>query len=327
MQNHIIQDAQALAFVQAQAFKVNQTVYEARFPDWDFGRLVFVDTSGPAWSPGVLTYTSDLTGKADWQSGAAKDIPLADVGQNMETSTFHLAAIGYQYNIEEVNTAIQVGASLPVRRARAAKLAYTKFMFDLTISGSTAKGKTGLINSTAVTPVAATADGTSSARHWIANDGTVTKTATQILRDVNQALTGTNVATNTVEYADTLLMPVEAYNLIASTPFNALGADTILSWLLRTNVYTLATGRPLTIRAMPQLRTASTQTVVGGGRLVAYKNDENFVKLNLPMPHQFLPVYQDGPLNWQIPGIFRTGGLEFMTTATFYYLDGILPAP
>lgn len=326
MQN-IITDAQALSFVTAQAYKVNQTVYEARFPDWDFARLAFVDTSGPEWSPGVLTYMSDLTGRADWQSGYAKDIPLADVSATSQQSNFHLAAIGYQYNIEEVNAAIQIGAPLPVRRARAAKLAYTKFMWDLTIQGSTAKGKAGLINNSAVTPVAATNDGTGSARHWIANDGTVTKTATQILRDVNQALTGTSIATNALEYADTILLPVEAYNLIASTPFNALGADTILSWLLKTNVYTLATGRPLTIRAVPFLRTASTQTVVGGGRLVAYKNDESYVKLNLPMPHKFLPVYQDGPLNYQIPGIFRTGGLEFMTTATFFYLDGILEVP
>ncbi|WP_421591095.1 DUF2184 domain-containing protein [Shinella sp. M27] len=325
--NTILNDAQALAFIQAQAFKVNQQVYEARFPDWDYGRLVFVDTSGPAWSPGVLTYTSDLTGAAKWQSGFAKDIPLADVGQAMQQSAFHLAAIGYQYNIEEVNTVYQVGGTLSSRRARAAKLAYTKFMWDLAIQGSTEKGKAGLINNAAVTPVAATNDGTGSARHWIANDGTVTKTAAQILRDVNQALTGINVATNTLEYADTILLPTEAFNLIASTPFNSLGADTILSWLLKTNVYTLATGRQLTIRAVPFLRTASTQTVVGGGRMVAYKNDENYVKLNLPMPHQFLPVYQDGPLNWQVPGIFRTGGLDFQTTATFYYLDGILPAP
>lgn len=327
MNQHITLDAQALAFVQAQAFKVNQTVYEARFPDWDYGRLVFVDTSGPEWSPGILTYTSDMTGKADWQSAGAKDIPLADVSQDMQTSTFHLAAIGYEYNIEEVNTAIQVGAPLPSRRARAARMAYTKFMWDLTISGAPTKGKAGLINNSGVTAVAATADGTGSARHWMANDGTVTKTAAQILRDVNQALTITNTATNTIEYADTILLPVEAYNLIASTPFNALGADTILSWLLRTNNYTLTTGRPLTIRALPQLRTASTETVTGGGRLVAYKNDENYVKLNLPMPHRFLNVYQSGPLQWQVPGIFRTGGLEFMTNATMAYIDGILPAP
>jgi len=325
--NKLLNDAAALAFIQAQAFKINQSVYEARFPDWDFGRLVFVDTSGPAWSPGVLTYTSDLTGAAKWQSGYAKDIPLADVGQAMQTSSFHLAAIGYQYNIEEVNTVMQVGGTLPSRRARAAKLAYTKFMWDLAITGSAEKGKNGLVNQSAVTPVAATADGTGSARHWISNAGVVTKTATQIMRDINQGLTAINTGTNSLEFADTVLLPVEAFNLIASTPFNSLGSDTILSWLLKTNVYTLATGRPLTIRAVPFLRTASTQTVVGGGRAVFYKNDENYVKLNLPMPHQFLPVYQDGPLNWQVPGIFRTGGIDLQTTATFYYLDGVLEAP
>jgi hypothetical protein len=323
----IMNDTQALAFVQAQAFRVNSQVYEARFPDWDFGRLVFVDTTGPAWAPGILTYTSDLSGRANWQSGYAKDVPLADVSQDFRTKTFELAAIGYQYNIEEVNTAIQVGASLPARRARAARLAYTNLMLDLVVGGSAEKGMAGLINNAGVTPVAATNDGTGSARHWVANDGTVTKTPTQILRDINQALTGTNAATMQIEYADTILLPIEAYNLLASTPFNTLGADTILSWLLRTNVYTLATGRPLTVRGVHFLRTASTQTVEGGGRLVAYKNDQDYLKLHLPMPHQFLPVYQDGPLNWTVPGIFRTGGVEFLTTATVYYLDGILPAP
>lgn len=324
---NMISDAQALAFVTGQAYRVNQSVYEARYPDWDIARLVFVDTTGPAWSPGVLTYTSDLTGAAKWQSGYAKDIPLADVNQAQALSGFHLAAIGYQYNIEEINSAIQVGGTLTDRRARAARLAYTKFLWDLGITGSAEKGKTGLINQTGVTPVAATADGTGSARHWVANDGTVTKTATQIMRDINQGLTGTNTATNTLEYADTILMPVELYNLIASTPFNSLGSDTILSWLLRTNVYTLATGRPLTIRAVPFLRTASTVTVVGGGRLVFYKNDQEYVKFNLPMPHQFLPVYQDGPLNYQVPGIFRAGGIDLQTTATFYYLDGVMQVP
>lgn len=324
---NMITDAQGLAFVQGQAYKINQNVYEARYPDWDISRLIYIDTSGPAWSPGVLTYTSDITGVAKWQSGYADDVPMADVNQAQSLSQFHLAAIGYEYNIEEINAAIQIGGSLSDRRARAARLAYTKFLYDLGITGDAEKGKKGIVNQAGVTPVAATADGTGSARHWVANDGTITKTAAQIGRDINQGLTGTNTATNTIEYADTILLPVEAYNLIASMPFNTLGADTILSWILKTNVYTLTTGRPLTIRAVPFLRTASTQTVVGGGRAVFYKNDQAYVKFNLPMPHQFLDVYRAGPLRYQVPGIFRTGGVDLQTTATFYYLDGVLDVP
>ncbi|ULJ73602.1 DUF2184 domain-containing protein [Rhizobium gallicum] len=325
--NMIVNDAQALAFVTAQAYRINQTVYETRFPDWDFARLIYVDTTGPAWSPGILTYTSDLTGAAKFQSGYAKDIPLADVSQDMQTKTFHLAAIGYQYNIEEINTAIQIGSSLPNRRARAAKLAYTKFMYDLTLSGNTEKGLGGLINYPGVTTVIVPADGTGSVTFWVDEDGVGTKTPAQIVRDINLALQGISLATFETELADTILLPVEAYNYIAATPYSATTMETILSFIMRTNIYTLTTGRPLTIRTVRELGTAGVGAAAGTGRMVAYKNDQDYVKLHLPMPHQFLPIYQDGPLNWQIPGIFRTGGVELLTTVAFRYMDGISQPP
>ncbi|NSX90130.1 DUF2184 domain-containing protein [Agrobacterium tumefaciens] len=325
--NMIVNDAQALAFVTGQAYRINQTVYETRFPDWDFSRLIYVDTTGPAWSPGILTYTSDLTGAAKFQSGYAKDIPLADVSQDMQTKNFHLAAIGYQYNIEEINTAIQVGASLPNRRARAARLAYTKFMYDLTLQGNTEKGLGGLINYPGVVTAVVPGDGTGSATFWVDEDGVGVKTPAQIVRDINLGLQGVNLATFEVEMADTILLPVEAYNYIAATPYSATTMETILSFVMRTNIYTMTTGRPLTIRTVRELGSAGVGAAAGTGRMVVYKNDQDYVKLHLPMPHQFLPVYQDGPLNWQVPGIFRTGGVELLTTVAFRYLDGISQSP
>lgn len=317
-------DAQRLAFVTAQAFRVNQRVYETRFPDWDFGRLIYVDTTGPEWSPGILTYTSDVTGKAKWQSGYAKDVPKADVSQDMQTKTFHLAAIGYDWNIEEVNSMIQIGGTLPDRRARAARLAYTKFMYDLTLIGSPEKGMGGIINYPGVTTTTAAADGTASATFWVNSAGVGTKTPAQIVRDMNVALQGVYLDTNTVEMADTVLLPVEAYNYIASTPYSATTMETILSFVQRTNIYTMTTGRPLTIRAVRELGTIGGSTT---GRMVAYKNDQDYVKLHLPMPHRFLPVWQSGPMQWDVPGIFRTGGVEMLTTSAIRYVDGISEPP
>lgn len=320
-----INDQQALAFVQGQSFKVNQRVYETRYPDWDFGRLVFVDTTGPEWAPGVLTYTSDISGRANWQSGYAKDVPLADVSQSQSLRNFQLAAIGYQWNIEEVNSAIQVGSSLPDRRARAARLAYMRFMYDLTLKGSAEKGLGGLINYPGVTATTAPADGTGSVTTWVDEDGVGTKTPAQIVRDINLALQGVYLSTYEQEMADTILLPVEAYNYIASTPYSATTMETILSFVQRTNIYTLTTGQPLTIRTVRELSTGDAAGT--GGRMVAYKNDGDFVKLHLPMPHRFLPVYQDGPLNFVVPGIFRTGGLELLTNAGMRYIDGISEPP
>lgn len=324
----MIGDAQALAFVTAQAYRINQTVYETRYPDWDFARLIFVDTTGPEWSPGILTYMSDMTGQAKWQSGYAKDIPLADVSQDMQTRSFHLAAIGYQYNIEEINSVIQVGGTLPNRRAAAARLAYQKFMFNLTMTGDTTKGLGGLINYGGVPVVVVPNDGTAAPETaWVLADGTGNKTPAQIVRDINILLQGISLDTFETEMADTLLMPVEALNYIAATPYSAATMETILSFIMRTNIYTLTTGQPLTIRSVRELGTAAIGAVAGLGRMVAYKNDPANVKLHLPMPHRFLPVYQDGPLNWSIPGIFRTGGVELLDTVAFRYGDGISQPP
>lgn len=318
-------DVQTLSFVQGQSYAINQRVYETRYPDWDFGRLIYVDSSGPEWSPGVMTYTSDATGQAQWQSAYAKDIPLADVGQDMQTRQHRLAAIGYQYNLEEINATMGFpGAALPDRRARAARLAYMQFMYNLALAGDAEKGLGGLINYTGVTSTVAPADGTGSATFWVDEDGVGTKTPAQIVRDINIALQGVYMGTSQVEMADTLLLPIEAHTYIAQTPYSATTMETILSFVLRNNIYTLTTGRPLTIRSVRELGTAGASST---GRLVAYKNDENYVKLHLPMPHRFLPVYQSGPLHFEVPGIFRTGGVELMSVAAFRYLDGISETP
>lgn len=319
-------DAQALSFVQGEAFKVNQRVYETKFPDWDIGRLIYVDTSGPEWSPGTITYTSSLSGRAEYQSGYAKDIPMADVSQDRQLQVNHLAAIGYQYNIEEVNTALQVGGSLPDRRARAARLAATKFVYDAGIAGHAEKGKQGLINLSGVTTAIA-ANGAAGSPLWVNAAGVGQKTPAEIVADINRALQGINLSTYETEMADTILLPPEALNYIAATPYSATTMETILSFVQRTNLYTLQTGRPLTVRSIRELSTAGEGAGAGKGRMVAYKNDQDYVKLNLPMPHRFLPVYQDGPLNWVTPGIMRIGGVELLTTAAMRYIDAVSEAP
>lgn len=318
-------DQQALAFVTGQAYQINQRVYETRYPDYDFARLIYVDTSAPEWSPGIMTYTSDVSGAANWQSGYAKDVPLADVSQAMQTKSFHLAAIGYQWNLEEVNTTMAFpGANLPDRRARAARLAYMKFMYDLTIMGSPEKGLGGLINYSGVTATTAPNDGTGGATLWVDQNGVGQKTPAQIIRDINLGLMGVFRDTNDIELADTILLPHEALTYIAQTPYSATTMETILDFVARNNVYTRTTGRELTIRALSAL---SAQATGNTGRMVAYKNDPEYVKLHLPMPHRFLPVYQDGPLNFAVPGIFRTGGVELLTTKGMRYVDGISEPP
>jgi hypothetical protein len=57
--------------------------------------------------------------------------------------------------------------------------------------------------------------------------------------------------------------------------------------------------------------------------MVVYANREDVVKTLLPMPHRFMPVFQDGPIHFEVPGLFRTGGVDVLRPSAFRYLDGI----
>lgn len=322
-------DAAALSFVQGQAYRVNTRVIQQPYPQWAFNELLFVETEGNPWAPGVITYMTDYSGKAEFLTGYAKDMPFADVNQDMQLRTFHMAGIGYQYNIEEVNTALaQIGGTLSSRRATAARQVYQKFMWDTTLFGQAEKGLFGLTNTPQVPAVAAPADGAGSVPYWVDNTGVGTKTPAQIVRDFNIMLAGVSNSTFGQILANKVFLPEDAYLYIAGTPYSATSTmDTILSFIQRNNTYTLKTGRPIDIRSLRELNTAATTgATAGDGRAMAYYDDPTFVKLHLPMPHQFLPVHQDGWANFVIPGIFRTGGVEFLAPATAYYLDGVSEA-
>lgn len=332
MTQNFVNDAAALAFVQLQSSAINTRVYATRYPEYDFARLIFVETSGNPWAPGVMTFTTEDSGKARLLTAYSKDMPKAEIGQNSELRTHKLAGIGYDYNIEEVNTALAViGGTLTDRKAAAARRAYNKFMFTTAIAGiPDLPGSTGLLNYTGVTAQAAPNDGTGGVRTWVDAAGIGTKTPAQIVRDINLGIMGIYGATYQTELADTVMLPLAAYVYLAQTPYSLTTQETILSFIQRTNLYTLQTGRPLNFIVPPDgiLDAAGTAAgAEGTGRMVVYKNDPEYVRLHLPMPHRFLPVYQDGWGHFEVPGIFRTGGVEILSTQAIRYIDGVTPAP
>ncbi|PTQ13736.1 hypothetical protein CLG96_00175 [Sphingomonas oleivorans] len=310
----------ALAFLTNQAYTINATVYAQKFPDLDFARLVYVDTSAPEFTPGITTFLSGSVGKAGWFSGAAKDVPKADVTRDRSETKVHMAAIGYGYTTEELGQAQLLGISLPNDKAMAARRAYQEFMWNVTLTGDTTKSLLGLANQTAVTIGTAPNDGSGSVTSWFDANGNATKTPAQIVRDLNGALTGVYTGSLTVEMADTVLLPYSIISWLGMTPMSSTNSETILSFILQTNIYTQMTGQPLTIRGVLGLDTAGAGS---SRRMVVYKNAQDVVKLHLPMPHRFFPIYQDGPFQFEVPGAFRTGGVEVLRTGAFRYLDGI----
>jgi len=147
-----------------------------------------------------------------------------------------------------------------------------------------------------------------------------TKTPGQVLADVNGLITGVFTGTAYTGLADTLLLPYTAMHDIGTRQLSENTETTLLQWLRTNNVYTMETGQPLSIRGVRGLETAGA---AGVGRGVAYRNSEEVLKLNMPMPFKFFPVWQTGPWRYDVPGAFRIGGVDFMLPKEAAYLDGI----
>jgi hypothetical protein len=241
-------------------------------------------------------------------------MPFADIMRTKYEQGVEMAGIGYYYTLEELGIAMQIpGYNLTAERGDAARRAAEEFIDRIAFFGDTTKGWTGLTNDGNVTAGTATADGTGSSPLWS------NKTADQIIRDVNQILTGIYTGSQTVEMADTVLVDPAHFTTLATTRVPNTTAST-LGWLQQYNTYTAITGQTLTIRAVRGLETAGAGAT---SRMLAYRNDPAILKLHLPMPHKFLNVMQVTALRYDVPGIFRTGGIEIRRPGSVRYLDGI----
>lgn len=309
------QDAQsALSFMVQQASYIEPEVYRIQYPEIQYPTLVPVDTSGDEWAKAITFFSLDQVGQAAWFHHMADDLPFADIIRNQYQVQLEMAGVGYYYTLEEVAQTQRIpNLNLTAERANAARRAYEEFMERITFFGDTTKNWTGLCNDTNVTAGTATADGTGSSPLWS------TKTADQIIRDVNQILTAVYTGSATVEMADTVLLPVASFTLLATTRVPNTTAST-LGWLQEFNTYSAITGQTLTIRAVRGLETAGAGAT---NRMIAYRRDPAIVKLHVPMPHKFLSVMQVTPLRFDVPGIFRTGGIEIRRPGSVRYLDGI----
>jgi hypothetical protein len=312
---HFQMDAQvAMSFAVSQASRINATVYQAKYPAIRYRGLVPVDTTGPEWVKSITYFSLDAVGQAEWFNAGSDDVPKAELIRAKTETTVALAAIGYGWNVEELAQAQMLGIDLSSRKGQAARRASEEKVDDVAFFGDAEKGFTGITNNPNVTAVDAAATGTGSSTEW--GD----KTPGQVMSDVNALITGVFVGTNTVEMIDTVLMPYTQMHDLGTRQLSENTETTILEWLRSNNVYTMETGQQLTIRGIRGLETAGDG---GTARMVGYRNDEEVLRLNMPMPFRFFPVWQTGPFRYDVPGAFRIGGVDVSLPGAMRYMDGI----
>ncbi len=304
---------QHLAFLISQAAHIEQDVYRVQYPDIQYHELVPIDMTAYSWARTITHFSQDQTGEMQAFSARSNNIPLADISQQKHEVTIEMGALGYHYDREEIEQAMHVpNVNLQSDRAMAARRGAEEYIDNITLKGSADRGWDGLINNTNVTAVDAAA-GAAGGRDW------ASKTAEEVIKDINDAILGVYTDSKTVEMADTIAIPPHVWADIIGKVIEGT-AMTVWQFIMQNNVYTARTGMPLMFRELRGLEDAAASSK---GRLLAYRRDPTVLKLHLPMPYRFLEAYQAGPLVYMVPGILRLGGLEIRRPKAIRYVDQI----
>jgi hypothetical protein len=303
----------ALNFLRSAQNYIEPTIYQRKYPDFQYRELVPVDNSAPEWTTRIDFFSmGDDVGEAREFSPDADDVPFVDFQLDKGDSRVFMASIGYRYNLQELEHARAYNLRLEADRADAARRKYELFVEGVAFLGRAKMGMTGLANSASVGTLA-TVNGSAGTATWR------TKSADEILSDVNRGLSAVFIGSNGVEMADTMLIPQDAYDLITTKRLDALSGVTVYQHIMNSNAYTARTGRPLMIRSVFGLETAGAGS---SGRAVFYRRDPEVVKIHVPMPLMWLPA-ERRLLKFEVPAIFRLGGVEIRRPLAMRYLDGL----
>lgn len=303
----------ALGFLVSQTAHIESEVYKIKYPDITYAELIPIDTSANQWARSVTYYSMDGAGKAGWINGRARDIPMVDTSRAKHETEVHMAGIGYQYDLEELNQARMLGQNLPSDRASYARRAYEEHAEEIAFEGDADKGFHGLFAYPGIDDTPAANNQAATSTLW------VNKTPQEVMKDVNNLLTGVHTTTKTVEMADTLLLPTAQYLDIGTRQIAPESMMTVLDWITHKNVYTMKTGKALTVRGVRQL---AKKGDAESDRAMAYRRSPEVLKMHVPMALQFLAPQQQ-IFNFVVPGMFRLGGLDIRLPGAVRYMDGL----
>jgi hypothetical protein len=300
-------DANETSFFARELEHIKTRTYDVVYPELKALSLIPVSTEAGPGAESITYRQYDQLGVAKIISNYADDLPRADVKGKEFTAPVRSIGESYGYNIQEIRAASMTGKPLEQRRANAARRANDQLVNKIAFFGDTTSGLGGLLSNTNIPIVNVPNDGTGSSTLF------KNKTPDQILRDMNNLVNGVFSLTNGVETPDTLVLPIEQFTYISSTPRSANSDTTILDYFLKNN--------PL-IKRVEWANELKGAGVGGVDVMVAYKRDPDKLTLEIPQPFEQFPVQEKG-LEFVVPCHSRVGGVIVYYPLSIAFGEGI----
>ena len=272
---------------------VKSKSYDIEFPEMKAFKLIPISTEAGEGASFITYAQFQETGMARFIESYANDLPRADITGKEFTTKVMSIGVSYGYSVQEIRAAMQAGRSITERKANAARRANDQKVNRTAWLGDDTYLVLGLVNNPNIPAAPVPADGTGGNTEWS------TKTPDQILRDLNLVTNGIVALTNGVEMPDTVILPVEQYTYIASTPRSSVSDTTILEYFLQNNPFVT------TVDWVPEMNGAGP---ANADIFIAFKRDPDKLTLEIPMPYTQYPPQERG-LESIVPCESRLGGV------------------
>lgn len=289
-----------LAYVKAKS-------YDAKYAELKGLSLIPISTEAGAGVNEIIFHQYRGVGFAKVIADYAKDFPRVDIYG--EEKAVKVKGIGdsYGYSIKEIRASQRTGKNLDQRRAITARRAHDEMMNRMALKSNTADGTFGLLDFPGITEVTLQADGTSSSKTW------ASKTADQIVRDINDLVSAVMEPTSAREVPDTLLLPIAQYNDIATRRIGEAGEKTLMRYILDNSPY---------IKRIDWLSELKNFGAGGTNRALVGRFDEEHLTLEIPQPFEQFEAQQEG-MEFTIPCHSECAGTIIYYPLAFAYADGI----
>lgn len=303
----------AFSFLTSKLEHIESKMFEVEYPFITYKEIIPVSMEAGAGATSIAYFTLDRVGMAKWIASDATDVPMVDVKAHKSTIPVELGGVGFDYNLEELRQAAQVGGTpLQQLKANAAREAYEEHVDSVAFLGDTDKNLPGFLTNAFVPRADAVVGGGGDFR-WS------TKTAFEIIFDINAILTDVYTTTLNRHIPSTILLPPSLLAVLSAMPMGADAQQTVLTYIEKNNIYTHHTGVNLSIKSCRYLEHFPDTPSTESRRMIAYTPTNDVLVYHIPKPLEFYAP-QLKAYTFIVPGDYKLGGVEIRKPLTMKFV-------
>lgn len=300
-------DAEESVFFSRQLEHILTQTQEVDYPELKARTLIPINTEAPSGTTSITYREYDRVGLAKIIANYGEDLPRVDLLGKEVTGKVRVIGDSFGYTVMDIKRARITGMSLDQKKAKLAREAALRLENKIAFLGDSTHGLSGLLNAANITAVTLLADGTGSSKAFS------TKTADQIIRDVEALIAAPSEATNDIENPNVVAMPPRIYNILKAKKVGTDSAMTVLKFLQDNNP-------GVSFVKLNELKNLGDSGTTD--RIFAFRRDPMKLEMHIPQDFEMLPPQERG-LEYVVNCYQEFGGVTIYKPLSIAYADGV----